>query len=344
MEVSDIHRVSVVGAGTMGSGVAQLFAESGYEVIWYNRTEAGMQRGMARVRSNQQALMHHNIMTPTDAEAALARLYPTDDLEALSTVELVSESVAEDLAVKRELWGKLDRLCRPEAILTTDTSGLPITSIAAALSNPARFAGMHFNNPPHLMPLVEIIKGDRTSDATCALLVALAERLHKHPVLVRKDVPGFVVNRLQGALIREALHLIEAGIASPVEVDTTVKNGLGLRCAFTGPFEFMDLAGLDLSEVICDYLFPALSNSKGSPQVLRDLVVAGKLGAKSGAGFYDYPADKAQRIIDDRDDKLLKLLQLKSQSETRPFRSDSITGSINGSATWSASSSGTARE
>jgi 3-hydroxyacyl-CoA dehydrogenase len=130
MKISDITRVGVIGAGTMGSGVAELFAESGYEVIWYNRSEAGMQRGLARVRSNQQVLMRHQMVTPTDAEAALARLHPTDDLETLSTVRLISESVAEDLAVKRELWGKLDPLCRPEAILTTNTSGLPITSIA----------------------------------------------------------------------------------------------------------------------------------------------------------------------------------------------------------------------
>jgi 3-hydroxybutyryl-CoA dehydrogenase len=314
MEISNITRVGVVGAGTMGSGIAEIFAESGYEVIWYNRSEAGMQRGLARIRSNQQILMHHNILTPTDAEAVLARLYPTDDLEALSTVGLVSQSVAEDLALKRELWGKLDCLCHPEAILTTNTSGLSITSIAAALSNSTRFAGMHFANPPHLMPLVEIIKGDGTSDATCVVLLELARRLHKQPVLVRKDVPGFVANRLHVALLREALYLIEAGIASPAEIDTAVKNGLGLRWAFTGPVEFMDLAGLDLSQAIFGYLFSALSDTKEVPKVLQDLVAAGKLGAKSGAGFYDYPADKAQRIIDDRDDKLLKLLQLKSQS------------------------------
>lgn len=316
MEISDITRVGVVGAGTMGSGIAELFAESGYEVIWYNRSETGMQRGLARVRSNQRTLVHHKILTPADAEAAMARLSPTGDLEALSTVPLISESVAEDLAIKRELWGKLDRLCRPETILTTDTSGLPITSIAAAVSNPARFAGMHFNNPPHLMPLVEIIRGDGTSDATCALLHALAQRLHKQPILVWKDVPGFIMNRLHVALIREALHLVEAGVASAADVDTAVKSGLGLRWAFTGPMEFMDLAGLDLSKKICGYLFSALSDAKEPSKLLQELVAAGKLGAKSGAGFYDYPAGKTQRIVDDRDEKLLKLLQLKSQSET----------------------------
>ncbi len=316
MEIADITHVGVVGAGTMGSGIAELFAEAGYEVLWYNRSAAGLQRGMARVRSNQQVLMQHKILTPTGAEAALARLHSTNELEPLATVQLVSESVAEDLAVKRELWGKLERLCHPEAILTTDTSALPITSIAAALSNPARFAGMHFANPPHLMPLVEIIKGDGTAEATCEVLLALTQRLHKQPVLVRKDVPGFIANRLHVALIREALHLIEAGIASPADIDTAVKNGLGLRWAFTGPFEFMDLAGLDLAKAICGHLFSALSNAQEVPKVLQDLIAVGKCGATSGAGFYEYPTGTAQRITDDRDDKLLKLLQLKAQSQT----------------------------
>jgi len=315
MEMADITRVGVVGAGTMGSGITEIFAESGYEVIWYNRSEAGMQRGLARVRSNQQALMRHKLLTPTDAEAALARLHPTDNLDTLSSVDLVSESVVENLAVKQELFGVLDHLCHREAILTTDTSGLPITAIATALANPARFAGMHFYNPPHLMPLVEIIKGDHTSDTTCALLLALAQRLHKQAVFVQKDVPGFVANRLQVALLREALHLIEAGIASPADIDTAMKHGLGLRWAFLGPLEIMDLAGLDVANAVCGYLFAALSDTKGASNVLQNLVAAGKLGAKSGAGFYDYPADTAQGIIDDRDTKLLKLLQLKSQSE-----------------------------
>ena len=315
MELAAIRRVGVVGAGTMGAGIAELFAEAGYAVLWYNRSAAGLQRGLARVRSNQQALLHHKILTPTDAEAALARLAPTAELEALAPAELISESVAEDLAVKREVWGTLERYCPPEAILTTNTSGLPIAAIAAALAHPARFAGMHFANPPHLMPLVEIIKGHGTADATCELLLALAHRLHKQPVFVRKDVPGFIANRLHLALLREVLHLIDAGIASPADIDTAVKNGLGLRWAFTGPVEFMDLAGLDLSRAICGYLFPVLSDTKAPSQVLLDLVAAGKLGAKSGAGFYEYPGDRAQRIIDDRDDNLLKLLQLKAQVE-----------------------------
>ncbi len=315
MEISDITRIAIVGAGTMGSGIAEFFAESGYEVVWYNRSEAGMQRGLARVRSNQQVLMRHNILKPDDAEAALARLHPTNELKAVSAAQLISESVAEDLTTKREVWRKLDPLCDPEAILTTDTSGLPITSIAAALSDPARFAGMHFANPPHLMPLVEIIKGDGTADSTCALLLELTQRLHKQPVLVRRDVPGFIANRLHAALIREALHLIEAGIASPADIDTAMKNGLGLRWAFTGPVEFMDLAGLDLSKAVCGYLFAALSDTKEVPKVLQDLVAAGKLGAKSGAGFFEYPPGKVQRILDDRDARLLNLLQLKSQSD-----------------------------
>ncbi len=314
MEIAHITRVGVVGAGTMGAGIAELFAEAGYAVVWYNRSAAGLQRGLARVRSNQQVLIHHNLLTPADAAAALARLHPTHDLEALASVQFVTESVAEDLAVKRAVWATLEPHCRPDAILTTDSSGLPITAIATVIATPARFAGFHFPNPPQLLPVVEIIKGDGTADATCELLLALARRLHKQPVLVRKDVPGFVLNRLNNALIREALYLIQAGIATPADVDCAVTNCLGMRWAFTGPCQFMDLVGLDLAHAINTYVFPALSDMHGPSNELRALVAAGKLGAKSGAGFYEYPAGKAQSILDDRDDKLLKLLQLKAQA------------------------------
>ena len=313
--MSDITQVGIVGAGTMGSGIAELFAESGYDVIWYNRSETGIQRGLTRIRANQATLIRNSMLTQDEAEAALARLHPTYDLTELSSVDLISESVAEDLEVKQDLFRSLDRLCHDETILTTNTSGLLISNIATAVSHPERLAGMHFATPPQVMPIMEIIKGERTSDATCELLLELAQVLHKHAVFVRKDVPGFIGNRLQGALIREAFHLIEEGIASPADIDAMMKHGLGLRWAFLGPLEGMDLGGLDVVNAVYGYLFQELSDAKQPPRILQELVAAGKLGAKSGSGFYEYAAGRAERIIDDRDAKLLKLLQLKSQFE-----------------------------
>ena len=315
MKTSEITQVGVIGAGTMGSGIAELFAESGYNVIWYNRSATGVQRGLTRIRANQATLIGNGMLTQDEAEAALARLHPTEDLTALSSVDLISESVTEDLEVKRDLFHSLDGLCARETILTTNTSGLPISHIATSVSIPERFAGMHFANPPQVMPIMEVIKGDRTSDATCELLLALAQVLHKHAVFVRKDVPGFIGNRLQGALLREALHLIEEGVASPADIDAMVKHGLGLRWAFLGPIEGMDLGGLDVMNAIFGYLFQELSAAKQAPRMLRELVAAGKLGAKSGTGFYEYAAGSAASIIDERDANLLKLLQLKSQNQ-----------------------------
>jgi 3-hydroxybutyryl-CoA dehydrogenase len=168
---------------------------------------------------------------------------------ALASVDLISESVAEDLKLKQDLFSALAQCCRPDTILTTDTSGLPISEIATGISHPARFAGMHFANPPQIMLLAEIIKGEHTSEATCELLIALAHRLGKYPIFARQDVPGLIAARLQCALIREALHLLEAGIATPADIDAAVKHGLGLRWAFLGPLELVDLGGVDVRAV-----------------------------------------------------------------------------------------------
>ncbi len=315
MRASDIKQIGIVGAGTMGSGIAEIFAESGYDVIWYNRSDAGMQRGFARIRENQATLIRNGILTQTAAEAAQAHLHPTNDLIDLAPADVISESIVEALETKQKLFQSLDEICAQETIFTTNTSGLSISKIATVVSHPTRFAGMHYVNPAHIVPIVEIIKGEKTSDTTCELLMDVAKRIRRHPVLVKKDIPGFIANRIQFAVIREALHLVEEGIASPDDIDAVVKHGIGLRWALLGPLEIADLGGLDVFNTICSYLFEALSHAKDAPKVLQDLVKAGKLGVKSGSGFYDYSARKTQQIIADRDKKLLRMLRIKFQSE-----------------------------
>ena len=172
---------------------------------------------------------------------------------------------------------------------------------------------MHFFNPPEIVPAVEVIKGEATSDATCEVLMDLLKQMQKQPILVQKDVPGFVASRLQFAVVREALHLIEAGIASPADVDAVMKHGLGLRWALLGPLEIADLGGLDIFNTVGSYVAKSLSNATDSPKVLQDLVAAGKLGAKTGSGFYDYPPGKASALTEERNEKLLEILKLKSQ-------------------------------
>ncbi len=313
MDISDIKQIGVVGAGTMGAGIAEVFAEFGYDVIWYNKSKEGTQRGLNHIRFNQATLIQNGTLTQTEADAAWAKIHTTHDLGTLAAVDVISESIAENLEVKAEIFRKLDQICSSKAIFTTNTSGLSISQIATVVSYPERFAGMHYINPPHIVPAVEIIKGDETSDAACDLLIDLAKQIGKQPVLVQKDVPGFVANRIQFAVIREALHLVEEGVASPADIDTVMKHGLGLRWALLGPLEIADLGGLDVFNTIGAYLLKALSDAKGSPKVLRDLVAEGKLGAKSGSGFYDYSSGKTQGLITDRDKKLLQILRIKSR-------------------------------
>lgn len=265
-----------------------------------------MQRALERIRSNVAPI-------ETETDAAGAKIYTTHDLAELAQVDLISESIAENLEVKQDIFRKLDEICDAKTLFTTNTSGLSISQIATAVSHPERFAGMHYFNPPQIVPAMEIIKGKETSDATCEVLMDLAKQMQKQPILVQKDVPGFVASRLQFAVVREALHLVEEGIASPADIDAVMKHGLGLRWALLGPLEIADLGGLDIFNTVGSYVAKSMSNATDSPKVLQDLVAAGKLGAKTGSGFYDYPPGKASALIAERDEKLLEILKLKSQ-------------------------------
>ncbi len=306
MTTEHIKKIGIVGAGTMGAGVAEIFAQFGYTVILYNRSKAGMQRALERIRSNVAPI-------ETETDTAEAKIYTTHDLAELAQVDLISESIAENLEVKQDIFRKLDEICDAKTLFTTNTSGLSISQIATAVSHPERFAGMHYFNPPQIVPAMEIIKGEATSDATCEVLMDLAKQMQKQPILVQKDVPGFVASRLQFAVVREALHLVEEGIASPADIDAVMKHGLGLRWALLGPLEIADLGGLDIFNTVGSYVAKSMSNATDSPKVLQDLVAAGKLGAKSGSGFYDYPPGKASALIAERDEKLQEILRIKSR-------------------------------
>ena len=310
MNLEGIKKIGVVGAGTMGAGVAEIFAEFGYTVILYNRSKAGMQRAVERLQS-KVAVAPASIEKETDVTET--KIYTTHDLTALAQVDLISESIAENLEVKQDIFRKIDEICDAQTIFTTNTSGLSISQIATTVSHPERFAGVHFFNPPEIVPAVEVIKGAETSDATCEVLIDLLKLMKKQPILVQKDVPGFVASRLQFAVVREALHLVEEGIASPADIDAVMKHGLGLRWALLGPLEIADLGGLDIFNTVGSYVAKSLSNATDSPKVLQDLVASGKLGAKTGSGFYDYPPGKASALIAERDEKLLEILRLKSR-------------------------------
>jgi 3-hydroxybutyryl-CoA dehydrogenase len=311
LDIDGIKKVTVVGAGLMGSGIAQTFAQAGYAVRLHARREDSLRAARGRIEQNQEAMVREGLLSADAARAARDRIRTTTNLaEATEGCHFVSESVPEDLAQKREVFAALDRLAPPTAILSTDTSGLSIGAIASATKRPEVVVGFHWMNPPHLMPPVEVIRGERTADAVLDLTCELARRIGRLPIRVERDAPGFLWNRLQLALIREAIHVVEQGIASPEAVDLAIAAGLGLRWSAVGPFRLMDLGGLATFHAIAGYLYRDLSAAREPQPTLAAKVAAGETGARAGRGFFEYPPGAGDAAIAARDARLFELLKL----------------------------------
>lgn len=312
IQIDEIRVVAMIGAGVMGSGIAQHFAQAGYEVMLFARSEETLMTARARIAKNQEAMIEAGLLSRPAAAEAISRIRTTSNLEeALRGTQFVHESVPEDLDLKRQIFASLDRHAPSEAVLSTNTSGISITAIGAATTRPERVVGLHWLNPPHLMPPVEVTRGTETSTAVVDFTCDFAHRIGRVPIRVEKDVPGFLWVRLQLALIREAVHLIEEGIASPEAVDLAVTAGLGLRWATVGPFQTIDLAGIQTFHAIADYLYPELSAVKQPQQSLTERVAQGNTGAQAGQGFYTYPPGAHDAAIARRDAKLFALLKLR---------------------------------
>ncbi len=310
MDIEELSSVAVLGAGIMGSGIAQIFAQTGFEVWLYSRTEETLQNAIKKIEHNQETLVANNALSPETAREALRRISTTTDLvEAVDGVDLVNENLPEQLELKQEVFENLGEISLPETLLTTDTSGLSITEIAERTSHPGRVAGMHWWNPPHIVPLVEIVRGESTTDQTVKTLYTLLEKLGKKPVVVKKDVPGFIGNRLQSAIFREILYLLENEVAEPEDIDVVMKYGPGFRYSAIGPVQTMDLAGLDTVVSVSDYLFKEHDRSTKPNRLLKKLVKEGKLGAKTGSGLYEYTEEALARIIRERDEKFIQVLR-----------------------------------
>ena len=295
-------RVAVIGTGMMGPGIALTMALAGHPVTMFGRSADSLARGQAAVDGGLRQLRDERLTTARSANAARRRIHGSTDLAAaVSQAAFVFESVSEELDLKQHLFGQLDRLAPRRAILASNTSGLPITRIAEHMTYPGRAATAHFWNPAHLMPLVELVKGERTSESTLEQLRQILGSAGKRTVTVRKDVPGQLGNRLQHALFREAFHLIQEGVASVEDVDIAVKYGPGLRFPAYGLLEHADMVGLDMMQAIDSYLFSALSAADAPPDFLRELIARGDLGAKTGRGLYDWTQRKAADVIAARD-------------------------------------------
>jgi 3-hydroxybutyryl-CoA dehydrogenase len=311
MRFEDVQRVAMIGSGTMGAGMAMCYAQAGYQVVLYSRTSESLERALGRIERSQAVFVQEGLISSQEAEEAQRQIGTSMRLdEAVEGVQYVLESVPENLELKQALFREMEGLCPTDTILATNTSGLSITAIASVCQYPERVVGQHWANPPEIVPLVEVIRGEQTSDGTMDLVYQLTKKLRKEPVRVQKDIPGFASNRLQYAMLREALHLVEAGVLSPEDVDRTLKNGVGFRYPWLGPLETVDLGGLDVFHTIAQYLFKELSTMQTSPGFFDQLAAEGKYGIKTGEGFYQYGPEARDEILRKRDLYFIRQLKL----------------------------------
>jgi 3-hydroxybutyryl-CoA dehydrogenase len=281
----EIRKVGVIGAGTMGNGIAHVFAKSGYEVALCDVQQAFLDRGLQTIKKNIEREVAKNKLTAEQGEATITRIQPTLDLKALANCDFVIEAASEKFEIKSDLFRDLDSFCRPDVILATNTSSISITKIAAVTKRPDKVIGMHFFNPVPVMKLVEVIRGLATSDETYNTVKELAEKLEKTPVEVN-DAPGFVSNRVLMPLINEAIYTVMEGVATPEAVDEVFKLGMAHPM---GPLTLADFIGLDVCLDIMRVMQAGLGDSKYRPcPLLIKMVDAGWLGRKTGRGFYKY--------------------------------------------------------
>jgi 3-hydroxybutyryl-CoA dehydrogenase len=295
----------------MGHGIAQVFALKRYKVKLFDNDLNVLQSAPGKIHNNLQTLLEMHLVEPQEIEDCLNHLQLCHTLpEMCEGVELTIEAVSENVDLKRAIFGELEALTTPRTILCSNTSGISIGLISENLRFKERVIGTHFWNPPHIVPCVEVIKSQFAADEVFHTVIELMERVGKKPVRVLKDIPGFLGNRLQHALWREAISLVEKGIAAPEDIDRVVKYGFGLRLPFIGPLETADLAGLDLVYDIHKYLFSDLENRSTPSPLLKTLLDQKATGVKSKKGFYNWTDERAKQIIQQRDKALLKITEV----------------------------------
>jgi len=307
-DIKEFRNISVIGAGLMGHGIAQIFAVNGYPVTLVDLGAEILDKAIENIRSNLTLMAQSGISSWCGIEASINLINTTSDLDkAVAGSQFVVEAVSENLELKQKIFQDLDTVCPEGTILATNTSVISITEIAQKAKIKERILGTHFWNPPYLIPLVEVIKGKETALKAMDVTFELLKGIGKHPVRINKDVPGFVGNRLQHALWREAISIVEKGIADAATVDECVKFGFGLRLPELGPLENVDMVGTDLTLAVHDYILKHLERSPDPSALLKKKVGEGDLGFKTGRGFQEWSPEEAQRSRARLQEYLLKV-------------------------------------
>ena len=310
-------QITVVGAGMMGPGIATSAALAGYSVVIVYRSPASADRAIETIGRNLSQLTDGKLIDSTQAETARQKVRLESDLaRGLEGSCWIIESINEDLEAKQDLFKVIDDLTEPDVMLTSNTSGLCITDIAAKARHPERTATTHFWFPGHLVPLVEIVMGHQTEASIADRLKAILIVWGKAPVIVKKDLPGQLANRILQAVIREATYIVESGLATAEDVDTAIKMGMGIRLPAWGPLEHIDAVGLDLALSVQKGVLPGLFNEPGPTQRLKDLVEKGDLGHKTGTGFYDWEVKDMESLSQTRDQLVMQTLRFFKKMDT----------------------------
>ena len=307
--MSEKKRVAVLGAGKMGLGIAQLFATRGHEVkVIYVYDDKTRYDSREVIRGNLEVLADNEVITREQIPEILSHISFVDTIEETADfADIVFEGIIEKLEIKQDYFARMDKIFPVTTVLATNTSAISITEIAEKAEHKERIIGTHYWNPAYLIPLVEVIKTKYVSDETVKITYDLLKEAGKRPVIVKKDVPGFLANRMQHALFREALSLIEQDIADPADVDDAIKYGFGMRLGICAPVEVMDMGGLDLTYNIHKYLFPHLENSTTPSRLLTDNIEKGNLGFKTGKGLMTWSSEEVEKANKDLTEGLIKV-------------------------------------
>lgn len=307
LNLEEIKKMGVIGAGTMGHGIAQAYAQEGYPVSITDNFESARAGVKGRIKANLETLARGGLLRPDDVEPVLDRISVVDSLaEAVRDADFVTEAVIEDVELKQSIFQEMGKYCPPRSILASNTSSFPMTQISVLMTTPERAIITHWSNPPYLVPLVEVVPGEKTTAATLDTAYKLLEKVKKVPVRLQKEVIGFIMNRIQTAMNREVYHLLEMGVASAEDIDRAVVTSIGFRLASLGPLLIRDLAGLDVTAKVDEVLLGEIDSSLTVNRRLKDIVSRGDLGTKTGKGFFEYSPESLAEIIRERDRQFIE--------------------------------------